>query len=540
MIGRKSFLIVISKYLTQIIGLIGVVILAKIWAGFAVEALGIIGFAMSFVALFSIFSDLGFSQAHTKRVSEGKDLGTCIGTFIAIKLILTGLMVSIIFVAIYIWKNSLNGSFTDATTDSIIHVFILYYIFSSLTCIPIKTFAGTRESVKQEIPGIFGRIVKVVGTVVVALAGVNFLSIAPPLNWPEFLLPFQKFISVHPVGSLAMTYVIDMLIVFLVGMWFLIKYPIKKPSYEYFKNYSSYAFPVMFLSAITIISLYTDKIMIGYFWSSTEVGYYFTVQRITEFILILSVSLSTLLFPTISKLHSQNNFELLKKTTLVAERYISMIMIPPIVVIIVFSYPMINIMLDRSFLPAAPVLMILAIYSFVSGMKSPYTSLIHGINKPGIGTKVGFVICSLNIVLNLLFIPKSGILSQIIINDIRINGPTGAAVATVISSLSGLILLKMYSYRLTSIKFSKKPMFLHIFSGFIMGSILYIIAYKTSFFPNIHWYYLFIFSIIGLGIYIAILYLLKEFKKQDLDFFLSILHPKEMLKYVKSELSNKK
>jgi len=47
------------------------------------------------------------------------------------------------------------------------------------------------------------------------------------------------------------------------------------------------------------------------------------------------------------------------------------------------------------------------------------------------------------------------------------------------------------------------------------------------------------FSGIGLAIYLAVLFVFKEFKKQDLDFFLDIMHPKEMLTYIKSELKEK-
>ena len=46
MIARKSLLIVTSHFLIQFIGWIGLVVLAKLWGGFAPHALGIIGFAM--------------------------------------------------------------------------------------------------------------------------------------------------------------------------------------------------------------------------------------------------------------------------------------------------------------------------------------------------------------------------------------------------------------------------------------------------------------------------------------------------------------
>lgn len=47
------------------------------------------------------------------------------------------------------------------------------------------------------------------------------------------------------------------------------------------------------------------------------------------------------------------------------------------------------------------------------------------------------------------------------------------------------------------------------------------------------------FAGIGLAIYLGLLFVLREFKKQDLNFFLDILHPKEMLKYISSELKEK-
>jgi O-antigen/teichoic acid export membrane protein len=115
MIARKSALIVGTQFFVRLLGWIGLVILAKLWGGFAPEAMGIIGFAMAFLALFNIIADLGFSHAHVKRVSEGKDLGTCISTFASIKVILTGLMVLLVFIAIYIWKNLL--CFHESSTD---------------------------------------------------------------------------------------------------------------------------------------------------------------------------------------------------------------------------------------------------------------------------------------------------------------------------------------------------------------------------------------------------------------------------------------
>jgi O-antigen/teichoic acid export membrane protein len=531
MIARKSLFIVISRFAVQIIGMIGLVVIAKYWGRFAPEALGVIGFAMSFLALFSIISKLGFPQAHIKRISEGKDLGSCIGTFITIKICLTALMVSLIFLFLFIWKNVLNEDFYDATTESIILVFVAYFIFTSLQGITIHTFTATREIVKKEIPTILGKIVKVTLLLLVAVCGVTALGISPSINFPSFLIPLQKFISDHPTGSLAMTYVFDMMIVFLSGLWLLRKYPIKKPNWKLFKSYASFAFPLAISSVISIISLNVDKIMIGYFWTSTEVGYYFVVQRIFEFITPLSLSVAVILFPTISSYHSVKNLNKIKKTTHLAERYISMIIFPPVLFIIIFSVPIINIMLTGAFLPAAPVLIVLSVYTLIHCLNDAYIAIINGLNKPGIAAKIGVLICVTNITLNILIIPKNGLLSSF-----GINGPTGAGVATVISVLVGYFALRIAAKRVAHMKILQSHIPRHIIAGLVMAGVLYIISVYVT---TIRWYALLIFAAIGLGIYLLSLYLMKEFTKKDFTFFLDLINPKKMVKYMSSELKNK-
>jgi len=312
MIARKSALMVGTQFFTRFLGWIGLVVLAKLWGGFAPEALGIIGFAMAFLAIFNIIADLGFSKAHVKRISEGKDLGTCIGTYAAIKLILTSLMVTVVFAAVYIWKNFFHGGFTDATTESVILVFVVFYIFLNLAQITTVTFQGRREIAKRQVTVIFENIVKVPLEILVALAGVSIVgvaSISPAINWPIFLQPLRQFIAIHAIGSFAMTYVFAVMTTFFVGIWLLRKYPIKKPSFNLFKSYFSFALPIMLISVIGVISVNIDKIMIGYFWTSVEVGYYFTVQQILQIILILSVAVGTVLFPSLSEHHFSKNFE---------------------------------------------------------------------------------------------------------------------------------------------------------------------------------------------------------------------------------------
>lgn len=534
MIGKKSLLIASSQIFAKILGWLGVVILAKFWGGFAPEALGVIGFALAFLSIFSIISNLGFDSAHVKRISEGKDIGTCIGTFFSIKLILITIMVITIFIGIYIWKTYLGGGFTDATTESVVYVFIAYYVFLSLRNISTFTFGGTKEIVKRQIIMTFENIVKVPLMIFVVLAGAiigNRVNVQPAFEWPDFLQPLQNFMANHAFGSLAMTYVFGILISFFIGLWFLSHYKIKKPSKEMAKSYFVFAFPIMLISVIGVISTNIDKIMIGYYWTKVEVGYYFTVQQVLEIITVLALAVEAVLFPTLSEFHSLKNFEGIKMKTLQAERYISMIIVPVAVVIIVLVKPVIRIMLSGSFLPAASILITLVFYSYIMSMMIPFSSLIGGVDRPGIAARISVVVCLVNITLNYLFIPENGFLSFI-----GINGPTGAGVATVLSGLVGFIGLRLAAKKLTKIKILQSHSPRHIVAGIIMGAVLY---YLSGFVSYFRFYYLIAFAFLGLGIYLFILFLIKEFKKEDFKFFMGIFNPKEMAKYVSSELKSK-
>lgn len=512
MIARKSLLIVTSQFLTRFLGWIGLVVLTKLWGSSAPEALGIIGFAMAFVALFTFVGDLGFSSAHVKRISEGKDLGECIGTFLSIKLLLTFLMIAIIGLTLLISETFLNITFYDSTLSVVVLVFIYYYIFSNMSQVPITTFQATREIVKRQICLITENIVKVPLFIAVVIVGAGVVSVSISEQW---------------ISLLSLTYVVGIFSSVFIGFWLIRNYPISRPTKKMFKSYFVFAIPVMTLSLVNTFSINIDKIMIGYFWTSIEVGYYFTIQQVLQIILIFSSAIGIVLFPTFSKYHSDRKFIKIKQTIALSMRYISMIMIPILVTIVMLTEPIISIMLNDAFLPASLVLTTLTFLAFFSALGTPFNSLIVGMDKPVIAAKIGIVMCTINIVLNFLFIPKEGLLSSF-----GISGALGAAFATTISCVIGFLGFCFVIKRLTGVVILHKYFVYHIVAGLVMGTFFYVVRINN---PIIVWYTLLIYIGMGLFIYFGVLYLLKEFKDKDLHFFLDLCHPKEMFKYISKE-----
>ena len=99
-IGRKSVFIFMIKLIITIVSWVGVFFVARLMGS---ETWGMIGFAVGLGGMF-FQSDFGFGLAHNKKISEGKDVGQCLGAYIKIKLILTAVLILTLVIGIYLVK----------------------------------------------------------------------------------------------------------------------------------------------------------------------------------------------------------------------------------------------------------------------------------------------------------------------------------------------------------------------------------------------------------------------------------------------------
>ena len=129
MFARKSLLVMSANILD---GFLAYVALFFISRDMGPEAYGIIGFAMGFVGLFTILTDLGFNSAHIKRVSEGKDIGTCIGTFLFSKLGFALLLVPVVVGVVVLWKSILGRGFESPAHELAIYIILGYYLINGI------------------------------------------------------------------------------------------------------------------------------------------------------------------------------------------------------------------------------------------------------------------------------------------------------------------------------------------------------------------------------------------------------------------------
>lgn len=504
MIARKSALIIFVQLLNGILGFVGLKFIALYMEPWEY---GVVGFAFGFISLFSILGDLGFGAAHVKRISEGKDFGKCVGTFIATKIILASLFASVTILSIVIWRFVFGKGFESSLHEQAVYILLAYFVLASLSQVFTTTFSAKKEIAKTQIPYFLFTFVRVLITLFIAYLGFGVLA-------------------------LAYTYLLGEIFQFSIAYFFFRPCPVKKPSMDYLKNYSQFAFPMAIASAASIVILNVDRVFIQLFWGAQQVGEYFAVFNLSRFILGFSSALAVLLLPTISEYHAKNNIKEIKALTLSAERYLSMIVFPCIILIVALAEPIIHILLSDKYLPALPVLQILPFFVLLEILSQPYISQLQGMNMPHIVRNRIVLMLIVNILLNLILVPRD-------IQSLGIRlaglGATGSAIAIVIAYMTGLLTTRVYAFRIVKIKGNYRILF-HIVTAVLMGIIIY---YITNIFEISRWYELIGISLFGLFIYFSILFLLKEFKKEDFNLFLDTVNIKKMVSYVLSEIRKK-
>ncbi len=505
MLGRKTFLIYFNRMISAVTGALGLFFIARFMEN-PTYNYGIVSFALGFVSIFTIISGF-FSRSHMKRISGKEEEAECMGTFLTLNTLATSLMVIFVFGSLWTWQNIFNMGFQTPIHRDVVYIILLFVTIKSLCSIAKATFIGKGEIAKKEVLGFADQSIPTILIIYVAVSGGGAIE-------------------------LALTYVVGALIMALLGVFFLIDVKIKKPNWYLIKRYWEFGWPDFLNNIFNKLGNKVDIVLIQIFWSSVNVGYYAAARKLSLIITGVAVAITTVLFPAISDLHSRNQIDNIKNTVRVAMRYISMLSLPVIIFMIAFPGEIIHILLSDQFLPAVPVFRVLAFQAFIASFFRPINQTIPGIDKPKLMMKIGVIANGINIFLNMILIPDS-------LFGIPLFGfkEIGAASATLTAAIISSLLGYYYVNKLIGIDLPIGTMY-HIGAGVLSSFLLYNL--HRYILPITRIYHLIGYGLMMLGIYISILYLLGEFTEDDWNYIMETIHPGEMWKYIKEELTGKK
>jgi O-antigen/teichoic acid export membrane protein len=299
-------------------------------------------------------------------------------------------------------------------------------------------------------------------------------------------------------GAVLSFLLVRVLTFFILFAYILAKFGIKIPDFSLIKKYLSFGLPKIADSvsywAITSI----DRYFIGFFWGMVFVGYYAPAYSIGTVLTLFLFPISFMLSATLPKSFDEDKIEEVKEYLSLSLKYFLSIIIPASFGLSVLSRQLLSIFSTEEIANAAHTVTPVIVASiFLYGITYFFVQILVLAKKTKTIAKIWAVGAALNFLLNMIFVPLSGIM--------------GAAFATLTAYLCAFILMRHFAD--LELKFYIDWSFVakSTFSSLMMALLIFLFGQEGIFGL--------IFSItFGVLFYGISMFLLKGFSKKEIIF----------------------
>ncbi len=462
---------------------------------YAPAVIGIVRFAIAFVAIFSFIFNLGFNIAHLKIYPEEKSKKSSIGTLLSFKAVFIIISIGFYYMILSIFN-------FDKTITTIIIIFIIELIVQSIN----TSFSNILIADNEIIKGSFPWIIISSSKIVLLIVGLYIY----PTN--EITLSFIYLLSTLLHTAFLLPYIL--------------RYNIGKPTNSVIKKYLKFTYPLIFSNIAVLISGNIGIILINFWISSEAVAYYYAAEHFSVFRTIIPNVISLVMVSIFAKNIKQGNLEKNKRIIKKITKYSCILFGAIILLSFLYSDELILIFLGDVYEPSIFVFNILILAQiFVINDVAIFTDLnARGLTKLFSAIKIIGEIYKTFLII--LFIAPNGL-------NLGING---LALAILFGHLTHsliirIILWKKYNY------------------GYNFGIILYLCVVLLIFLFNVlvitmidfltYFYLIPLFAIINIFFYFSILYVLRGIKKDDIRYFKLMLNIKNLVNILYQDLTIK-
>lgn len=241
----------------------------------------------------------------------------------------------------------------------------------------------------------------------------------------------------------------------------------------------------------------SENFFLGRFCSSEQTGYYNLAYNVTRrFMSILPETFWKVLLPAMSGYFGAGHQDKIKRIFYLSSRYLAFVSFPVGVAGMVLAYPMIRFLYGTEFIGAKYALQIFFFSNIFTSLCQPGSAILYGMEKQGFILKYGMCLAVINLVLDILFIPRYGALGAAVI----------CSTVTMAGALGGLF----YTCRVAGLAYPFKSISKIVFSAIIMGICMKITVSQKAEFIG------FILSLpVGCFVYLICTAVLGSFEEED-------------------------
>ena len=494
MLKQKLILSYSTKIGLQVLQIVASLVVARV-AGPTV--LGTVAFGTAYVSLLVFIADLGISTAHIKLLSEGLDEDRCNSTFAILKLLTTLLFVIGVLGFYSVQKYLFGKEFESDVHEIVIFISLITVTLGQLVYIPKTTFTAKTEQAKVDIPDLLGGFLQHPIRIAVVLLGFGAIALS--------------------IANMAATLVV-VPIYFYLFRNFNFKGFDKKLAWRYLKI----SMPVILIGMSTSMIQQIDKVLLQFFTSSEQVGYYTAGWKVGGFILLIGKSVSLLFFPLFSKAVAEGNRSYIKDKIHKFERFSFLFILPAVILLAIFSRPIIMLLLGEEYIPSIIIMQIVTVALFINVLNMPYGSVIEGLGM--------FKLSAILNTVNLLFF--AGMIVVFLQPELIGFGAAGVACAVLLSNIFLGILYRFYATK-------HFPSLSHAltlkFGLFTLASFFgFFVAFENLFYGD--WLLVAAFVPIYFALTYVVFTMLGWIEKSDWEDLLSIIDYKSMKNYIMNEI----
>jgi len=377
----------------------------------SVEDYGLFFAVFSVILFVIIIKDLGLRNALAKFIPEFLSKNDRQSVKSSMMLVFyIHLLTSLLFTAILVFLAPILAKhyFHSVTAAQLMAVFAFALIVSFIEEIFVYSFQGFQKMIYFSMAPAVRMTLVLLITFVLLKTGAGIMA---PVY--AFLITYAIMSLVYPVLFIKTTF----------RDFFSVKSNI---SSSLTKTIFKFGILTMLTFTGGYILSYTDTLVLTYFRTLKEVGWYQVAMPSTTLLWYIPQAVSTIILPMASELWSKNEKGLLSTGIEMAHKYSFVAVVPLALIMLTFPEIMIRVLFGEAYVPAAQALQILAVGAIIFSISTLNTAAFSGIGHPQVNTKIIFTAALINLILNLILIPLYGII--------------GAASATTISYAVMMIL----------------------------------------------------------------------------------------------------
>ncbi len=315
----------------------------------------------------------------TRRVARYKSLTKkYLNNIISIKLLLASILVT----ATILIFNIIGYTQTELY---VIYFLLLVLIFNTFSAVFYSLFQAYEKLEYQSIANILNSLLMLIGIVII-------------IKYNSGLIILESLYAL--VGGLVLIYYLYVSTA---------KFEFPKPTLEidlkFWKPTISTALQFGLIGVFATIYVWIDSVMLFFMVGIQAVGLYNAAYRIVLVLLFIPVAINAAIFPVMSKLYGSSDNSLHK----IVEKYFKLMIligIPIGVVVTFLANDIIILLFGNAFLASAIALQILIWATVFTFSNASYVQLFQSINRQMTVTKITFIGMVINIILNLILIPK--------------------------------------------------------------------------------------------------------------------------------------